>query len=420
MKTRNIIVFILMLCLLFPATEVFAQSRRKARRVPKEDRIERLYLPAFEIVDSSKFDTERIPSHMSYAESVKYTTDDIRFGLKRKRSSSQMLIGYYWGTGEYLGHVVRDDTGKIIDTLVTGAYHYDGMGKITHSDIEPISMSEYIAGEHAKFTDKLKKLYDDAVYHLNYLHEQYADSLARARREFVQDSIDKERAAYYARLNAEQERQWKEDERNARIASITPDFHQPDSPIKTKSFTNSYGAKITYSYYMKDGEEVKHGKYSAKHNYNDYRWWSGWGEGWIYLNGYESFECEYRNGVMHGNWHYSRNLTKNSTFGNDRNWKLDIRVNLYCGRLDGNFNIQNESFIYKGSASKGILSEMTITKFDNSHSITVRSNPDGDRTDLKILVIHDDELHNAVLYGELPFIRITCPVTAPKIPYIIP
>lgn len=47
-------------------------------------------------------------------------------------------------------------------------------------------MSEYIAGEHAKFTDKLKKLYGDAVYHLNYLHEQYADSLARARREFVQ------------------------------------------------------------------------------------------------------------------------------------------------------------------------------------------------------------------------------------------
>ena len=33
---------------------------------------------------------------------------------------------------------------------------------------------------------------------------------------------------------------------------------------------------------------------------------------------------------------------------------------------------------------------MTITKFDNSHSITVRSNPDGDRTDLKILVIHDE------------------------------
>lgn len=161
---------------------------------------------------------------------------------------------------------------------------------------------------------------------------------------------------------------------------------------------------------MKDGEEVKHGKYSAKHNYNDYRWWSGWGEGWIYLNGYESFECEYRNGVMHGNWHYRRNLTKNSTFGNERNWKLDIRVNLYCGRLDGNFNIQNESFIYKGSASKGILSEMTITKFDNSHSITVRSNPDGDRTDLKILVIHDDELHNAVLYGGLPLIRITFPV----------
>lgn len=79
-------------------------------------------------------------------------------------------------------------------------------------------MSEYIACEHAKFTDKLKKLYGDAVYHLNYLHEQYADSLARARREFVQYSIDKGRAAYYARLNAEQERQWKEDERNARQA----------------------------------------------------------------------------------------------------------------------------------------------------------------------------------------------------------
>ena len=370
-------------------------------RPKKKDRIENIYLPEFFITDSATIKIENFDditrsqqrniedrkiyyNPENYGISLLLYSDNIRRfywrdisnafipnALSYDKNDIKIVINNKYDKDKiYSGYVLRDKNGTVIDTVLTN-YRYRGFNNRLKNNI---IMSQYVTeqldslkGIVKEETDKrytlLLRCQEAERKEIQRIHEK--DSINRVRREeqlrLQEEARAREAAEENARVFA------------SRVAELTTHFHAPTSQVQTKSYTSALGATITYSYYMENGMEVRHGKYTAKINY-DYTYIDG--ERWT---GYELFECNYRNGIMHGNYKYDRQITKRYN-GINRPFNLTINVNVWNSFIDGQFNFTNGEFRYQGHATHGILDNITITRLSDSKSVSASSDPDGDRS----------------------------------------
>lgn len=386
----------------------------------KADRVENVYLPKFTVVNISAFS---VIGNDRISNSLDFTEADIKFKISRSDDTRPVLLGTKYTNAKYSGYTVRDNSGSIIDTILTHTYVHDGISKYIKTKLaNNISMNAYIADklrEQQEYIDLETKRLSDVLAKSRKIDSKYlAEQRERGRAKFVSDSLRKIEDERIRKLNEQNAKQQELDKWKYRTDRLTANFYVPTSEIRTKTYETKLGAIVTYSYYMKDGEEVLHGKYTAKHIYKDYKFWGTWVNGFIYLNGIETFECTYKNGVMHGQYKYSRDVKQESTFGNEHDFKHSITLNIWNGFLDGQFDFVADEFRYVGRANHGILEHITVTKISNSHSQSFKSNMNGDRT--KPLILSFNGEFSQAFYGtEIAYFGLTVPKQTIPMPYVL-
>lgn len=262
----------------------------------------------------------------------------------------------------------------IIDTLVTefNLCLHSGFGQWKTEKINPEQSysafkQNYLANnveyqkaikESTKLINKHKESYANAVK-----AKQISDQRAKEYTEYkaINDSIRNEVRAERKRISKmqmEQSAHAKENqERRRLLGDYEYEFTEPTSAIKTKSLTNTYGAKVSYQYYVNEnGYEIYHGKYTVTMNFNDHKYYANASIGFITVNGTETITYHYRNGILHGSLSYQRKLNTKSTF-NTANANLNQTYNfqIYKGFLTGNFKFEYNGITYTGKATNGIL-----------------------------------------------------------------
>lgn len=378
---------------------------------PKASEKFELSYSGYKVVNKTPFAHLRFDSDLE-----KYEVSDVDVSVEKAKST-------------LLRHDCQWSADGKLDTILLGTKKYDPTYRKWRTDSKipgKPTYREYYAESYAhaereaarirqELTDRITRVI--AKRDAERERKRIADEEYRRERE-IRDSIKRAEDAYYAELNRKNEAKWEQEKWQNRTDRLTLQFYQPTSEVQTKAFTNDKGVNITYSYYMKDGEEVLHGKYTARHIYKDYKFWAGGSYGFIYLNGIETFECTYKNGVMHGQYRYSRDVKQDSTFGNEHNLKHTIALNMWNGFLDGSFDFVADEFRYVGRANHGILEQITVTKLSNSHSQDFKSNMNGDRAKPLILTFNGE--FSQAFYGtEVAYFGLTVPKQAIPMPYVL-
>jgi hypothetical protein len=271
----------------------------------------------------------------------------------------------------YVMAYTLSENNVIIDTLVTEFNLYNGFEWLTKK-IKPeqsysVYKEAYLANngeyqkaikESAALINKHKESYAKAVESKRII-DQRNKEMAEIKR--INDSIRNEELAERRRIAEEEMEQAaasrENQERRRMLGDYEYEFTEPTSPIKTKTFTNNFGAKVSYQYYINEnGYEVYHGKYTETMNFKDHKYYANGSIGFITVNGTETITYHYRNGIVHGNLSYSRNLTTTSTF-NTANAKLkqSYNFNVYKGFISENFKFEYNGITYTGKATNGIL-----------------------------------------------------------------
>lgn len=351
------------------------------KRIKKEDRVENVYLPKFTANNVSKFKEKW--GHIE--NSLEYTKDDIKFIIIRGNDTKSKLVNYHYTNAQYGGYVIRDEQNNIIDTVLTHTYVHDGISRFVQSELkEKISMSEYVAEklqEQQDYVDSETLRLSDILERSQIVDKRELDARREAERaRFVSDSIKRAEDEYYRKLNEENKQRAELEKFQERLAKVNFQFYEPTSEIKQKTYTNKVGATVSYSFYMKDGKEVRHGKFSIKGVFNDYMFYTNTHHGYAHVTGTESYECTYRNGLIHGKVVYKRDLKYDTTFhsAGDRADKVSVSFDVYKNFLDGEFDFQNGGVRITGNAHNGFLGKITFTNFSDSDSATVESAVDGD------------------------------------------
>ncbi|MBQ0090909.1 MAG: hypothetical protein KBT27_16435 [Prevotellaceae bacterium] len=154
------------------------------------------------------------------------------------------------------------------------------------------------------------------------------------------------------------------------IAVLTP-FLAMAQNLQTKTEKINDETTRTFSFYLnKDGEQVKHGKYTITWKVNK-----------VDRKVDSRLECNYKDGVLHGKLTYSSNQKDYASYlditAKDMiSWKLNMQqldnftVDMYEGYMTGDINVTYQGLLsnesnFKGKAVNGVLvdnSELVITE----------------------------------------------------------
>ena len=88
------------------------------------------------------------------------------------------------------------------------------------------------------------------------------------------------------------------------LSNLAFEFEEPTGELRTYKGKNVLGANYEYTYYVKDGQEIRHGQYRSWQEYKNYSTPYTFSMGTIWIDGEASLECEYRNGKVHGRLYY--------------------------------------------------------------------------------------------------------------------
>jgi len=150
--------------------------------------------------------------------------------------------------------------------------------------------------------------------------------------------------------------------RYEQATSIMADMSDYDGELLTKKETNEYGAEITYTYYIENGKEVKHGTYTCIANLNHVTYRPNIRQASYDLTGAESVTIDYRRGIIHGRIIYDCDLEIINNHNNSKRHETEHFVHyVYKGRLDGDINLVTRGFSYKGYALGSIARKLSAT-----------------------------------------------------------
>ncbi len=209
---------------------------------------------------------------------------------------------------------------------------------------EPKNYHQFISAlpDYKKAVEAISKLQKDYERYTKYLSD------VKAWEERVKDALP---AIIKNHSEYENSRDHFEKIRYEQAMGIIADVSDYDGELSTKKATNEYGAEITYTYYIENGKEVKHGTYTCVANLDHVTYKPGKYpyEASYDLTGTESISVDYRRGIIHGRIIYDCDLEIVNNRNNAARHETEHYVHyLYKGRLDGDINFVTRGFSYKG------------------------------------------------------------------------
>lgn len=336
----------------------------------------------FEVIDETIFRKEQKNGKFPFSIHI-YNEDDIKLSIKESDFSHKIKC------------VTLSENNVIIDTLVVSETYFsyrkwENNRAVDYYDSRKIKPQI----SYSKYRENYLQSngsYKNAQRTIEQLTKKYTNALKQAKQDFIeyerQQNEEEERRIREEKerkIREEKERQeaiereklQKEAERKRILGNYEFEFFEPTSPIKTKTYTNYQGAQISYQYYINEsGYETYHGKFTMTMNFKNQRYWVGGNIGFITVNGIETVTYYYKNGIVHGNFSYKRNLKTKSTY-NTLNSILNQTYNfpIYKNFISGNFNFEHKGIKYHGKAINGILEYCNYEAGSGYHG-TLKSNP---------------------------------------------